>query len=362
MPGLAALQGRDMDPDRQLTAKDEKPETTNLWLPSKIPASHRANACIRGVPEKETRLRLAQLQDALVELRRARRVRKGASLFFHIHIAGTGQRPSTRHWESVKTIENRINRAVKRYRTARVALAWLDPRGEWRKEFHELTDEDNRGPGRGPEDGILGEGNFMVSWIWLAPGGTSRVATEDSPITIEEVNDGMRVEWARTLARAERWEEEVMLVVEEMKRTLKFLVWKAEWWRIEKGLRTAVSLEVRNGLDAFANSQSAVYHGLAVSFARRWIPLLEKNRIKCEWASPFLETYPPEGASNSPFSPSLSAPFAPSSLTLAPSSLGAFHKAGEDDSDRDSESDDSGGDDDHQQLADDNQEPQLDCS
>lgn len=375
MPGVAALQGTDTDPDSHLTDKDERPETTKLWLPSGIPASHRSNACVRGVPEKESRLRLAQLQDALVELRRARRVRKGASLFFDIHIAGTGQRPATRHWESIQSIENRIDRAVKRYRSARAAMKFLNPRGEWQKEFLELTDTDNRGPGRGPEDGILGEGSFVVSWIWLAPGSASRIATEDSPITIEEVNEGMRVEWARTLARAERWAEEVLLVVAEMERSLKFLGWKADWWATEKGLRHSVPPEVRNGLDAFANSQIAVYRHLAVSFARRWVPLLTSNGIECGWASDLLSANPTQAVGSSmelPSSPTsvpqsnhaTSLPRAPP--TFAPSSLGIIRQNNELDSDGSTDSDDSGGSDDdagHQSPADDDDhEPLLDCS
>jgi len=46
----------------------------------------------------------------------------------------------------------------------------------------------------------------------------------------------MRVEWAKTKARADRWHEEVLLVSEEMCRVLYFFQWKAEWWASQSAL------------------------------------------------------------------------------------------------------------------------------
>lgn len=377
MPGVAALQGTDTDPDAHLTDKDERPETSKLCLPSAIPVSHRDNACVPGIVDKEKRLRMAQLQDALVELCRARRVRKGAALFFDIHIAGTGQRPVTRHLTTVHTIDNRITRAVHRYRDARDAMRSLDPRGEWKKEFHELKDEDNRGPGRESDDSILGEGSFVVSWIWLAPGATSRTVAADTPISIEEVNEGMRVEWARTLARADRWAEEAKLLVSEMERVLKFLEWKADWWISQKGLRSA-QYEISNGLDAFANSQAAVYRNLALTFARRWVPLLDKSSIERPWASRYIpipsnptldtSTLTTLAATTLPQSPPSGHRLNASATPFAPSSFGAA--IGHDDeveSDGSSDSDDSGGSEDEGILLQpppgtDTEDMLLDCS
>lgn len=375
MPGVAALQGTDTDPDAQITHGDERPETSKLWLPSAIPTSHRENACIRGVVEKETRLRMAQLQDALVELCRARRVRKGASLFFDVHIAGTGQRPATRHQTKIHTIDHRITRAVKRYRDARIAMLNLNPGGEWKEEFLQLKDEDNRGPGREADEEGLGEGTYDVSWIWLAPGAASRTTVGDGPISIEEVNEGMRVEWARTLARAERWAEEVQLLVSEMERTLKFLQWKAGWWISQKGLRSA-GLEIAHGLDAYANSQAAVYENLAFSFARRWIPLLEINSIACSWARHLVptsssttlsDTTTPEPASTSALPPSSSS-LNPLSAPFVPSGLGMTRQDNDVESDGNSNSEDSSGSEDEGSTLpppasdDDNNELDLDCS
>ncbi|KAJ7153200.1 hypothetical protein C8R43DRAFT_1127039 [Mycena crocata] len=60
-----------------------------------------------------------------------------------------------------------------------------------------------------------------LSWIW-----TSQVNPGDP----ESVNEALRIEWAKTRARAMRWAEEVALLEEEMRRIRQFLTWRAGWW------------------------------------------------------------------------------------------------------------------------------------
>jgi hypothetical protein len=40
----------------------------------------------------------------------------------------------------------------------------------------------------------------------------------------------VRVEWAHAKAWKMRWQEEVELLQEEMRRTLQYLEWQAVWW------------------------------------------------------------------------------------------------------------------------------------
>ena len=54
----------------------------------------------------------------------------------------------------------------------------------------------------------------------------------------------MRVEWAKTKARADHWHEEVFLVSEEMRCVLYFLQWKAEWWAGQSALWTDAPIHV----------------------------------------------------------------------------------------------------------------------
>ena len=47
----------------------------------------------------------------------------------------------------------------------------------------------------------------------------------------------LKTEYAKSRARVNRWKEEVLLVKEEMRRTVAFLLWKAKWWESLVGVR-----------------------------------------------------------------------------------------------------------------------------
>ena len=64
-------EGDSSTPNETSKLDDSKPETWPLVLPSAIPGDDRS-PCYRGVIETERVLRLAQLQDSLVDLRRFR--------------------------------------------------------------------------------------------------------------------------------------------------------------------------------------------------------------------------------------------------------------------------------------------------
>ena len=98
----------------------------------------------------------------------------------------------------------------------------------------------------------------------------------------------MRAEWAKTKARADRWEEEVLLTTEEMRRTIEFLHWKAHWWTNQGFRRQVPCVALQSGLQAYSLKQAAVCHALACSFAREWYPLLVANSIPVEWPPEYI--------------------------------------------------------------------------
>jgi hypothetical protein len=53
------------------------PERLDLLLPSAIKPALRTTRCLEGLPDKERRLRVAQAEDAISELRRLLRVKMG---------------------------------------------------------------------------------------------------------------------------------------------------------------------------------------------------------------------------------------------------------------------------------------------
>ena len=102
----------------------------------------------------------------------------------------------------------------------------------------------------------------------------------------------MRVEWAKAKARADRWQDEILLVTEEMRHTICFLDWKAKWWLDLTSCRPDASLCTQHGMAAYATKQAAICHSLAMSFAECWFPLLKAHQIPIEWPSQYIPTDP----------------------------------------------------------------------
>lgn len=82
----------------------------------------------------------------------------------------------------------------------------------------------------------------------------------------------IRVEWGKSRARAQRYQEEIKLVEEEMDRTLRFFVWKAADWR-KKGAAASTgdtAGEYGEGLTAYAERQAALCESLHDAFSDQW--------------------------------------------------------------------------------------------
>ena len=99
---------------------------------------------------------------------------------------------------------------------------------------------------------------------------------------------GMHVEWAKAQARADRWQEEVVLLKEEMRRVIAFLDWRSTWWR-DQGLRnTNIRDDIKDGLITYANRQADLMRNLAKSFAAVWYPIFIKAGLAVEWPEPYI--------------------------------------------------------------------------
>jgi len=278
MPGVL-----DADTADQGSPQKVKAESIKLLLPSQLDAEDRDSICLGGVINSEKELRLAQLEDSLNDLRRARRIRRGLLTFHKVQLAGQGQKTQTKSQGVMQTVQDRIHRHVRRYRVAREALLCLNPDGEWKNLYLRLTDNDNRGPGKEPEETLGSDGRYTPSWIWCS------TTTAISP---DEVNEDMRVEWAQCTARADRWEEEVILLQEEMRWTVQFLEWKSSDWFAKVDARASTTTPaIQAGLSAYAKKQGAVFHNLAIRFCQRWRSTLVAHSLPHAWATNFLETH-----------------------------------------------------------------------
>ena len=266
-----------------------KAELIKLWLPSHLDAAERDSLCSGAVITSERELRFGQLDDALNDLRKARRIRRGLVTFHKVQLAGEGQKTQTKSWAVMHTIQERIDRSVRRYRVARNALLQLDPSGSWQDLYRTLDNCDNRGPGKEPEEAVTSDGRYVPSWIWLSNPNAAAGEPAQSAISPDEVNEDMRVEWAQCVARADRWEEEVILLQEEMRRVVHFLEWKSTDWVAKVDARAgAVTPELRLGLSAYAHKQASIFHNLAIQFCQRWHSVLVSLSLSHAWATDFL--------------------------------------------------------------------------
>ena len=270
----------------------EKAESIKLWLPSQLDTAERESLCSGSVITSERELRFGQLHDSLNDLRRARQIRYGLVKYHRVQLAGEGGKTQTKSRAVMHTVEERIDRAVRRYRVARSALLQLDPSGGWKDLYLTLEDRDNRGPGKEPKEVTASDGRYVLSWIWLSnPSATAGGPAEGGMISPDEVNEDMRVEWAQCMARADRWEEEVVLLQEEMRRVVHFLEWKSKEWISMAGARAGViSPELHLGLSAYACKQASVFHNLAIRFCQCWHTTLVSLSLSHVWAAKFLET------------------------------------------------------------------------
>lgn len=99
---------------------------------------------------------------------------------------------------------------------------------------------------------------------------------------------GLRCEWAKSKARADRWSEEVTLLVEEMRRVIEYLDYKARWWDTLASARNNISAELREGLSAYSAKQSAIRRSMAASFATKWYSLLVTEQFTVDWPQIYI--------------------------------------------------------------------------
>ena len=113
----------------------------------------------------------------------------------------------------------------------------------------------------------------------------------DVNVSEQEIEKYMMVDWAKAHERAKRFEEEVELCVEEMRRTLIFFSWNAAEWEKRAQLDTIgkrPSDDIIQGLRAYALHRSAMYQDLIKVFVSDWYPYLKPKDLGAEWLAQYL--------------------------------------------------------------------------
>ncbi|KAL0948673.1 hypothetical protein HGRIS_010474 [Hohenbuehelia grisea] len=271
-------------------------ESTPLLLPSSLTTEQRAS--ISHLAAKEKDLQVAQADDSLAGIRRQRRILYSTYQFKKLNVSGTGNKPNTRVRAVFNRVNERISRLAERYRTAYQALCSLDPRptspvtssdptmSTWQHRLQPLASNNIRGPGKESDEK---NSDYTPSWIWLVPSARPDLTPDESE---HEYDDAMRVEWSKTRARLERWEEEHILVQEEMRRTIQFLQWRANWWRAQGEQRLSAPAPLLSGLVSYAAKQAALLEQLKQSSLELWLPAFPKLGLAPDWIQQYLTTLP----------------------------------------------------------------------
>ncbi|KAJ7843314.1 hypothetical protein B0H14DRAFT_3456232 [Mycena olivaceomarginata] len=156
----------------------------------------------------------------------------------------------------------RLSGRRRQYRVARNALVTLGKelnRDEWEWTFRHLAEEDVRGLPRAqfhdPERKkkkskrrkrmAKNKEPREMSWIWVARG------QDATPGTKTAMDEAVRIEWAKTRARAMRWG-------------------RRDWWLGRVGLRGLAEGPQREGETAYATRQAAIQATLAKEFRNEW--------------------------------------------------------------------------------------------
>ncbi|KAF6744766.1 hypothetical protein DFP72DRAFT_1051726 [Ephemerocybe angulata] len=233
-----------------------------IWLPSQI---GRQAAVDARLTEIEFQLRTAQAQEALTNLRRC--LQRRITVYDLKNRWLRGQSPNTKALNLLGNIESQITTARDEYRQARVAILSLaDMMGKGTSPVLDREPETMTLKQLEKAKRSTGETGRTVSWIWRHAS-----ASEDNHTEYEA--EAIKVEWAKSRARAMRYQEEVLIVREEMRRTVRFFSWKEkEWYKCgeARGKHGPIEEHYNEGLQAYAKRQGAICLGLRKKFEHMW--------------------------------------------------------------------------------------------
>ncbi|KAJ7839774.1 hypothetical protein B0H13DRAFT_2417357 [Mycena leptocephala] len=233
IPEVALLREREDAARKRVAATQAMPglraQDMKLWLPSAI---GRSAQCDPELVEYEYMLRKARPS------RRSRRFVISCSCArtsTNSRIDGTGREREYAIRHQIKAIDARIQRAAEQYRAARAALHLHVLKEEHiRSRPGSLFGDEERRRGRktarldpvqeAERAARRAEEKMPMSWIWLAQAGSEPAAV------VHNEDAALRLEWAKTRARAMRYAEEVDLLQEEMRRVVQFMDWRRDSW------------------------------------------------------------------------------------------------------------------------------------
>ncbi|KAF9491433.1 hypothetical protein BDN71DRAFT_1398332, partial [Pleurotus eryngii] len=169
-----------------------------------------------------------------------------------------GQQHNTRSATLISYIQAQINFSKSRYRANHAVLLVLSGvlgKSGWATTLLPLEDSDIRSL-RAGDDASSSEGQRTLSWTVKQ--------TNDQEMS-ETMSEALRIERCKSRAQAHRWQEEGILLKEEMCRILQFHRWQAQIWK-----EHADRSEVTSGAHAYAMRQRHSRETLVSSCVDAW--------------------------------------------------------------------------------------------
>lgn len=258
----------------------ENAENAALFLPSGLPASERILPSLKPYIDMEIEFRKAQLNTSIQGIRNHLYIRTRLNIQRSLHTRH--QRASRGARDILARNDRKIEGFKGQYRDAWSAMANLvgpdhgyrqlldsDVRSYVDRDIDAIKStrkvlgkRDSEGRSRRQPDDALFEGGDSraeLSWIWTEVGDQ-----EDS----EALLDALRIEWSKAWARKRRWDEEVLLLKEEMERCKKTLAYEAVEWTNRAVVEGSEAYQ--EGAQAYARKQAWIRRALAARFVAQW--------------------------------------------------------------------------------------------
>ncbi|KAE9385532.1 hypothetical protein BT96DRAFT_1006955 [Gymnopus androsaceus JB14] len=218
-----------------------EPGTSALWnvpllLPSEI--HMRGSTCSKALLVCEWWLQHAACHDALELMRKNLLICTGLISYKikYLH----GQYDGTQSSQTVNAISAKIRACASQYRASFAVV----------EKYAKKLD-------------------VTLSWIWMAAG-------VDSGNDGKAMHDSLRIAWCKASARAHRWQEECLLLQEEMRQVPVTLEAQAQEWENHRANEylSDMSTEMIEGRIAYANRQASLRRTLASYCSSKWANVL----------------------------------------------------------------------------------------
>ncbi|KAF9460988.1 hypothetical protein BDZ94DRAFT_1168522, partial [Collybia nuda] len=86
-------------------------------------------------------------------------------------------------------------------------------------------------------------------------------------------------EWCKARARAHRWQEECLLLQEEMRRIEQYFQWQADWWVARGSGASNSDPTVTQGMVAYAHRQNDIRRDMLALCVETWKDLEEYSSL-----------------------------------------------------------------------------------